>query len=208
MTEEEEGKAIKIILLGDCGVGKTCIISRYMKDEFNEQTLSTNGASYAMKSLAIDNEHYRLNIWDTAGQEKYRSVTKMFIQDTSILILVYSIVDRNSFQNLDYWYNIAVENCSKKMILGVIGNKSDLYENEAVSDEEGKQYAEKKEALFKLVSAKNGRDPIESMFLELLRRYDEQNRGEISEPKTTFGVGKDDVNIDGKQKKKCCIGGK
>ncbi len=78
---DEDDNEIKIILLGDCGVGKTNIISRYLKDEFKEKEMSTNGENYVMKKIYFNGLNYQINIWDTAGQEKYRSVTKMFLQD-------------------------------------------------------------------------------------------------------------------------------
>ena len=176
---------IKLILLGDCGVGKTNIISRYNNDEFNDSILSTSGANYVVKTIDIDGKNYQLNIWDTAGQEKYRSVTKMFIQDAQILILCYSIIEHKTFENLDFWYKLAIDILGKDIILGIAGNKSDLFENEKVKDSEGKNYAKNHNAIFKLISAKEDKKSIDLLFEELLRKYikktaDSKNNGKAS----------------------------
>ena len=176
---------IKLILLGDCGVGKTNIISRYNNDEFNDSILSTNGANYVVKTIDIDGKNYQLNIWDTAGQEKYRSVTKMLIQDAQILILCYSIIEHKTFENLDFWYKLAIDILGKDIILGIAGNKSDLFEIEKVKDSEGKNYAKNHNAIFKLISAKEDKKSIDLLFEELLRKYikktaDSKNNGKAS----------------------------
>ena len=164
-------KELKIVILGDVGVGKTNIITRYLNNKFNEDSVTTNGASYMMKKLIIDNVTYRLNVWDTAGQEKFHSVTKMLIQDVNILILCYSIVNRSTFENLDYWYKIISDICGTKFVLAVVGNKNDLYESEEVKEEEGKNYADKHNAYFKLVSAKCSKSGIDELFDDLLKEY-------------------------------------
>ena len=176
---------IKLILLGDCGVGKTNIISRYNNDEFNDSILSTSGANYVVKTIDIDGKNYQLNIWDTAGQEKYRSVTKMLIQDAQILILCYSIIEHKTFENLDFWYKLAIDILGKDIILGIAGNKSDLFEIEKVKDSEGKNYAKNHNAIFKLISAKEDKKSIDLLFEELLRKYikktaDSKNNGKAS----------------------------
>ena len=176
---------IKLILLGDCGVGKTNIISRYNNDEFNDSILSTSGANYVVKTIDIDGKNYQLNIWDTAGQEKYRSVTKMFIQDAQILILCYSIIEHKTFENLDFWYKLSIDILGKDIILGIAGNKSDLFEIEKVKDSEGKKYAKNHNAIFKLISAKEDKKSIDLLFEELLRKYikktaDSKNNGKAS----------------------------
>ena len=194
---------IKVILLGDCGVGKTNIISRYINDEFKDSILSTSGANYVVKSIDLDGKNYQLNIWDTAGQEAYRSVTKMFIQDSQILILCYSIIEHKTFEDLDFWYNLAIEIVGKDIILGIAGNKSDLFEIEKVKDSEGKNYAKSHNAIFKLISAKEDKKSIDLLFEELLREYIKKtNDNEIN--------GRKSVKIDentskkGNNKKRCC----
>ena len=197
-------KELKLVILGDVGVGKTNIITRYLSNKFNEDSVTTNGASYMMKKIVLDNVTYRLNVWDTAGQEKFHSVTKMLIQDVNILILCYSIVSRPTFENLDYWYKIITDICGKKLVLAVVGNKNDLYENEEVKEEEGKSYAEKHNAYFKLVSAKCSKGGIDELFDDLLKEYimkfsdDDEDKNEDNNSLRLD----DKINV--KKGKKCC----
>ena len=111
-------------------------------------------------------------MWDTVGQEKYNSITKLFVQGSHIIILVYSIDNLHSFQKLDFWHNF-IKNTLKDdtYILAVIGNKRDLYENELVTEEEGKKYAEKMNANYALLSAKTDRQNIINFFDILLNEY-------------------------------------
>ena len=203
--EENKIKELKIVLLGDVGVGKTNIITRYLNNKFDEDSVTTNGASYMMKKLIIDDTTYTLNVWDTAGQEKFRSVTKMLIKGVNILILCYSIVDRPTFENLDFWYKLTVENCDKKFALGVVGNKNDLFENEEVKEEEGRNYAEKHKAYFKLISAKCNKNGIDQLFDDLLKEYITKFAGsedEKIEDNNTLKL--EEVKKDAKHHKKGC----
>jgi len=119
MKNEENLKEFKIVLLGESGVGKTCIIKRYIKNEFNDKEFSTKCASFDTKVIKLDafNDIYiKLNIWDTAGQEKYRSISKIFYKDASAAILVYDITNKRSFEEIkEYWYN-QVKECSQENI--------------------------------------------------------------------------------------------
>ena len=157
-----------------------------------------------MKKIVIDNVTYRLNVWDTAGQEKFHSVTKMLIQDVNILILCYSIVNRSTFENLDYWYKIITDICGQKLVLGVVGNKNDLYENEEVKEEEGKSYAEKHNAYFKLVSAKCSKSGIDELFDDLLKEYIMKFSEDDEEKNEDNNSLRLDEKQEVKKSKKCC----
>ena len=171
-TLNEEIVELKVILLGDVGVGKTNIISRYLSGEFNPSLNPTVGSSYGEKRIKKEGITYLLKVWDTVGQEKYNSITKLFVQGSHIIILVYSIDNLHSFQKLDFWHNF-IKNTLKDdtYILAVIGNKRDLYENELVTEEEGKKYAEKMNANYALLSAKTDRQNIINFFDILLNEY-------------------------------------
>ena len=113
-----EEKGLKIILIGESGVGKTCIIVRFINDEYSEDTVSTTGASYASKLLTLNeyNKTLQYQIWDTAGQERYRGLTKIFYKDAKIVILVYDTTSRKSFAEIkNYWYNQIIENSSEQI---------------------------------------------------------------------------------------------
>jgi len=160
---------VKVILLGESGVGKTSIINRYMNNEFSENEESTIGSTFVSKELIRGNVKYKLNIWDTTGQERYHSVTNLFIKGSQIVILVYSIDSKVSFQGLDYWYSSLGNNINgEDYILAIVGNKCDLVDNEAVSEDEAMKYAEDKNAIFKLVSAKEMPQGIDDLFENLL----------------------------------------
>ena len=163
----------KVVLLGDSGVGKTCIISRYISNSFDANSVSTNGASYASKKVVYDkiNKSLILDIWDTAGQEKYKSLTKFFYKDAAVAILVYDITLKESFENLkEYWYKQIQENGDKNMVLGVAGNKSDLYEEEAVKENEAREFANSIGAIYGLTSAQNNTG-ISELFSDVGNRY-------------------------------------
>ena len=167
----------KAVLLGDSGVGKTCIISRYISGSFEKDIASTNGANYCSKMIKFENlgKNLLLDIWDTAGQEKYKALTKYFYKDASIVILVYDITRKDSFDNLkEYWYNQLLENCSKNIVLGIAGNKCDLFEEEKVSESEVREFAEKIGAIFELTSAQNNTG-ISDLFEKLGNKYLDPN---------------------------------
>ena len=196
---------IKMILLGDCGVGKTNIISRYLKNEFKENEMATSGASYAMKKINLKGMNFQINIWDTAGQEKYRSVTKMFLQDSQILLLCYSITDRKSFENLDYWYKLATDITGKNIVLGIGGNKSDLFAKEQVKDSEGEAFAKKHKAIFRLISAKSNKQGIDELFGLLFKRYICIKNGiDINRDFDSINLNKNQNKKGRKTKGKCC----
>ena len=163
--------SIKTTLIGDSGVGKTCIIRRYISNDFSFNLSSTNGVSYSKKELIIDNKKIQLDIWDTAGQEEYRSLGKHFYKDSYIVLLIYNIAKRESFDNLkNIWYEDLLKYGEEYKVLAVVGNKCDLYEQEAVPEEEARQFADEKNALFMNVSAKNG-DNIDLLFESCLKKY-------------------------------------
>ena len=119
--EDEVAQTCKVVLLGESGVGKTCIIARFINNTFEENLISTTGASYAGKTMTFDEfggKSIKFEIWDTAGQEKYRSLTKIFYKDAGAAILVYDITRKESFEEIQkYWINqikeFAPKNISK-----------------------------------------------------------------------------------------------
>ena len=198
-------KKIKVILLGESGVGKTSIIFKYVKDHFTERTTQTIGSTYMQKDIIRDNITYKLNIWDTSGQEKYHSVTKLFLKNANIVILVYSIDDKNSLKSIDYWYNEVCDMLGNKFILSIVGNKCDLFDDDeidAIPQEEGEKIAKEKNAIFKLISAKEDKKGIDTLFEQLLDEY--LNKIDKSE-RSSHSFLANNINIDiEKPRKKCC----
>ena len=162
---------IKVTLIGGSGVGKTCIIRRYYDNEYVENPASTCGGSYSAKQLKINNKIVQIDLWDTAGQERFRSLGKHFYKDAYIVILVYDITNRKSFDELkEVWYPSLKEFGEKYSVLGVVGNKCDLYENEEVKEAEAREYSQQIGATYMLVSAKSG-DNINLLFDTLIKQY-------------------------------------
>lgn len=158
MTNEEETPNCKVVLLGETGVGKTCIISRYIRNAFNPETEISTMASFTSKTLTMNNNtKLRFDIWDTAGQEKYRSLTRFFYKDAAIAVLVYDITRKESFEEIKtYWVAQLQECVNDNLVIGIAGNKSDLFTKEAVKEEEAKEFARSINAVFMLTSANTG----------------------------------------------------
>ncbi len=161
---------IKVILVGMTSVGKTNMINILSGRQFQTSILSTTSSSYVEKKMNIDNKKYNLQIWDTAGQEKFRSLTKIFIKDSRIVIFVYDISSKKSFEEVDYWVNIVKEILGDKPVFGLAGNKKDLFLEEEVDEKEGIKKAEEIGAIFKLTSAKT-KYGINELMEQLLREY-------------------------------------
>ena len=204
----------KVVLVGDTGVGKTCIIQRYVNNNYDENTESTVASTYTYKVLQYPKyqKSISFDIWDTAGQEIYRALAKNFYLNASIGILVYDIKRQSSFDNIkNYWYDQLKESGEENMILGIAGNKCDLFNEEEVDEEEAKKFAKSIGAVFKLTSCKESIG-IDELFEECGRRYLELNNliGNEKKDKKEKETGnikigqKDVVNNGTKGKKKFC----
>jgi small GTP-binding protein len=203
----------KVILVGDSSVGKTTIISRYL-NLYNPNPISTTGASYSVKETLFENNiKISFEIWDTAGQEKYRSLNKIFYNNTNICFLVFDITERQSFDNiLNFWYKEVFEYnnnnySSNNILFGVIANKIDLEKDINVKVDEIKNFSNKIGADYILASAKNGIG-INEIFNKLGKKFIEQNQKNsnniISNKPNQLKL--EDFVIDQKvsKRKKCC----
>jgi small GTP-binding protein len=202
MSSQKKPPSCKVVLVGDSGVGKTCIISRYISGAFNQNSPSTNGASYASKLINFEDlkKTISLDIWDTAGQEKYKSLTKFFYKDAAVAILVYDVTNKNSFESMkNFWYGQIQDFGSKNIILGVAGNKCDMYEKEEVNENEGKEFAESIGAFFEITSAKNNTG-INELFNTSSNKFVYPN-GNSNEQKDQKESGNESVKLDEKEHK-------
>ncbi|KAJ3439062.1 ras and ef-hand domain-containing protein [Anaeramoeba flamelloides] len=146
----------KICIIGDSGVGKSCLITYFLTQKFDSNNKVTVGGAYHEKQLFINNEPLHLQIWDTAGQERFRSMTPMYYRNADLIILAYSINSQKSFSNLPGWLLDVQKYHDGDPILSVVGNKSDLEKYRKVETKEGKEYAQSIDATFFEVSAKSG----------------------------------------------------
>ena len=202
-NNEEEGEEIKVILVGETGTGKTSLINVSVGAKFQENTQSTLLSTFVQKTFDKNGKKYILNIWDTAGQEKYHAVTKIFIKNAKIIILVYAINNKESFKVLqNYWFKTIKESLGEEPVFGMVGNKSDLFLNEEVKESEAIEFANEKEMKYKLVTAKENPEGFITFLSELLDQYIGQN--EVVPIRDTISIQKDNNNNNNKVKRKCC----
>ena len=176
--EENQEDGVKVILIGESGVGKTNLINIAIGDNFSENEKSTTASTLSLKKIKLNNKEYNLDLWDTIGQEQYRQLTKIFFNNSKIVIFVYDITNKESFKALPGWKKDVEEQLGDVYIKGVVANKSDLYLEEEVPTEEGQEYANNIEAKFLLVSAKKD-DPkkFEDFLRVLLEEYLSTKKG-------------------------------
>ena len=202
-------KRVKFIIIGDKTVGKSCIINQFIEKQFINEYIQSIGSDKIKKEIEIEGKKLNLEIWDTVGQEEYRAVNKIFIKNTQIALIVYDITNRKSFENLNNWYNLIFEiNKDSNVIVGVTGNKTDLYENQVVDSEEGKNFADEKKISFFETSAKDY-ESIENVFIQLSKIYINQIQKiveeDIEERKSMGLIKEDKKNRDSiKKNKGCC----
>ena len=197
----EANKKYKVVLVGETHTGKTAIIQRIVNDRFEDNYESTMVASTLSTQVDLEGGRtVKFEIWDTAGQEKYRSINKIFYKDASIVIMVYDITQRNTYEEIkNYWYNQIVTMCNKNPIIAIVGNKSDLYIREEVKEKEAKEYAKEIGAVFQLTSCLRSEG-----IRELMQAIGQKALGEI-EQKESHKQGGIDISKEKKEKKdKCC----
>jgi len=217
---------IKVVLIGESGTGKTSIIQQYAYKMFDPDCATSISSQYISKVITFPdlNKSVRLEIWDTAGQERYRSMARLFYKDAKIIIFVYDVSSKISYDELiNFWIPEVNNNCLKDAKFALVANKSDLYEIESVSPEEGNNLAEKIGAIFQKTSAKSGAG-VENLFHNLGRLYlepdfdykakdklDEENyRKKLNENKNKKKDEDDELNtnikisINKNNKKRCC----
>ena len=199
--------SIKIILLGDSGVRKSSIIKRYMEDKFDSNIAVTFGSNFLEKIITIKDKKVKLELWDTAGQEEFRSVTKIFIKNSKIVVLVYNITVKQTFENLNYWYDFIHKEIGQNIIYGLAGNKTDLILEEGfeeeVPSEEAKEFAQKINATFSQISARESGNEIIQLFEQLITRYLESDN---FKDESNSNIKLDNNNGLNTNKNECCLG--
>jgi small GTP-binding protein len=210
MTEEDEDNnsiSCKVVLIGNSGVGKTSIINQFISDEFNDEQITTTGSTFCTKIMKFEEQNAEISfeIWDTAGQEKYRCLTKIFYKNASIVVLVYDITRNDSFEDIkNYWFNEIKQNSTENIIIAIVGNKSDLINEEQVNENEVRDYAKDNGLIFCSTSAKM-KEGINELFndvgLKFLETYNLNNK--VDELNDSRKIEKDFNKTKGK-KRNCC----
>ena len=190
--------SIKLILVGEAQVGKTAIINQYIQNTFEEEYIATIGQEKQTKEITLKNgTKFKLEIWDTIGQDSYSAANKIFMRNAKIALLVYDITKEESFKNLNKFYTQVCDiNGKDKIIFGVVGNKSDLYEERTVEEEDGQKYATDIGASFFETSAKD-HDTIENLFegiCEKLNNKDNKNNNDGKDNSNNNNDGKENSN--------------
>ena len=156
----------KLLLIGDSGVGKSCLLLRFADNSYTDTYISTIGVDFKIRTIDMSGKTIKLQIWDTAGQERFRTITSSYYRGAHGIIIVYDITDRQTFQNVQLWTQEIERYACEHVNKLVVGNKCDLEEKRAVPTEEAKAYSEKIGAPFLETSAKNATQ-VEQAFLTL-----------------------------------------
>lgn len=191
-------------------VGKSNLLSRYTYGRFNPEHEITIGCEFMAKNVVINERNIRVQIWDTAGQEAFRSITRSYYKNSTCAFIVYDITNKQSFLNVSSWLNECREMCYKEILICLVGNKTDLENKRAVSSEEGQKFADDNGLMFFETSAQSGQN-VENLFTEsikdLVTRLEEGKlRWDSSQTGIKIGKfpNKEIENALEKKKKKCC----
>ena len=167
-VENNSDYSFKVVFLGDADVGKTQIVSRYVKDSFVEEYKYTEGIGLGSKSISFNNKNINLQLYDTSGQERYRSIRQNYYKGSQLIVLVYAINNRNSFEHIPKWVEeVKIQNKDVKFLL--VGNKCDLEEKRQVSIKDGEDWANANNMKFIEVSAKTGKSISDDMFNPIIK---------------------------------------
>ncbi len=164
---------VKVVLLGESGVGKTSIIAQFTSGKFDPDCVTSLSAQFISKTIEFENlqKAIKFDIWDTAGQEKYRALAKIFYKDAKVIILVYDITDQRSFDEVkSYWYEMVKSNGDQDAMIAIVANKNDLYDTAQVSEQDAKEFARSIGAIFQSTSAKSD-SGITTLFDNIGQKY-------------------------------------
>jgi len=159
---------IKLLMIGDSGVGKTCLLLRYANDSFSPTFITTIGIDFKIKNVEIDGKRIKLQIWDTAGQERFRTITTSYFRGAQGILLVYDVTDRRSFESIRNWVSQIQQHADVHVNKILVGNKCDMLDEKVVSTEEGQKLAKEFGIDFWEASAKNDIN-VEQSFISIAR---------------------------------------
>ena len=208
MAEDDNYEMMfKVVLVGDSFVGKTNIMSKYIKNEFHEDSKATVGVEFGSKQFTIEGHSIKAQIWDTAGQERYKAITSAYYKGAKGAFIVYDITRKQSFESVEKWVNDVTAVADKKITIILIGNKSDLEDQRQVTKEQGQEKANKLEIAFMETSAFSG-DNLDKAFDMMMNEvYKKCHEEMLLDGDVDIVDGGKDINLDNKkkdEKKQCC----
>ena len=201
-----DDRGIKVVLLGESGVGKTNLIRVSMGQTFDKNSAATISSAFHNSKIIHNDKSYQYCLWDTAGQEVYRSLNKIFIKDSKIIIIVFSIIDKESFDNIDFWIKYVKEILADDTyIMAVVGNKIDLYDEQQIPDEEIEKKFKGLGLKSKLTSAASDAQGFRKFLDELLKDYIDKYKPQETPLSDSFMIkeNKPKKNKE-KEESKCC----
>ena len=183
---EDDYHLFKILLLGDSAVGKSCLLLRYCENSFQESHLTTIGLDFRLKTVNLeDKRKIKVQIWDTAGEDRFRAITRNYYRGANGIILMYDVTDQKSFEHIRDWVEKIKEDAVEEIIIYLVGNKIDLVNKRIITNEEGKKLAAEYNIKYYETSAKNSIG-VEEVFLSLIKEMDdlflEKNNKEVENP--------------------------
>ena len=199
----------KYIIIGDTAVGKSCLLLRFTQDEFRPDHDLTIGAEFGGKIIEVQNTRLYLQIWDTAGQENYRSLTRSYYRGAAIAMIVYDVTRRDSFDHVKQWINEVHMNGNLNTIIVLVANKADLHDRRVVSKEEGTAFASAHGLLFVECSAKEGLNVSQAFELPASQLFQRIANSEVDLELFGHGVKVSDdhkqrLQLERTKKKGCC----
>ena len=209
MEEENYEMMFKVVLVGDSFVGKTNIMSKYLKNEFHEDSKATVGVEFGSKQFKVEGHLVKAQIWDTAGQERYKAITSAYYKGAKGAFVVYDITRRSSFESVEKWFNDLMSTADKKVTIVVIGNKCDLEDHRQISKEEGQEKANKLQVAFLETSAFSGENVDKAFEMMVNEIYKKCHEEMLAEGNIDFIEGGQEINLAKKNdnteaKKSCC----
>ncbi|CAF0809234.1 unnamed protein product [Brachionus calyciflorus] len=191
MAKQGYDYLFKILLIGDSGVGKTCILCRFSDDSFNSSFISTIGIDFKMKTIELNGKKIKLQIWDTAGQERFYTITSTYYRGAMGIMLVYDVTDTKSFDSIGKWLRNIEENANEDVVKMIIGNKCDMEEKRAVETSRGQEVAKHHNIPFIETSAKtnvNVTRAFHDMALRILEKQPEKKPDTQNIPRQNINV--------------------
>ncbi|XP_077239385.1 ras-related protein Rab11B-like [Tasmannia lanceolata] len=210
-VDEDYDYLFKLVLIGDSGVGKSNLLSRFTRNEFSLESKSTIGVEFATRSIRVDDKVVKAQIWDTAGQERYRAITSAYYRGAVGALLVYDVTRHITFENVERWLKELRGHTDDNIVIMLVGNKADLRHLRSVSTDDGQAFAERESTYFMETSALESTN-VENAFSEVLTQIYRvvsrkaldagEEQAAVSLEGKTINVGKDDVSA--LKKVGCC----